>query len=113
MKFKNNRYGWQNLREGNILGIVDANGSVDSVFSASIEYHTNYWPISQIAWRWNNSQSLYWMIERRPNTEQVESIMRHITKRYGIKWFENGHHDWEHLQEMCKMEKKKLQLFPS
>jgi hypothetical protein len=28
----------------------------------------------------------------------MEAIMNHLTKKYGIRWLENGFHDMEHLE---------------
>ena len=34
---------------------------------------------------------------RRPSEEGIDAVMWHLTKRYGLLWWENGHHDIDHL----------------
>lgn len=99
---------WRKLRDGHILGIVDSYGSVDSVFTGDkVEFHAEHFGLHQCQWRWNNCQSLWWISsERRPTEEQEEAILRHLTKKYGLQFWENGHHDIDHLREKCKQEEQ-------
>jgi len=32
------------------------------------------------------------------SAEQYDAIQRHLTRKYGLKWWKNGHHDIDHLR---------------
>jgi hypothetical protein len=95
------------LLSGNILGVIDAYGAVHSVFTGDeIEYHSEHFPQqTHRLWRWNDNRSIHWFTsEGKLNGEEYEAVQRHLTKRYGIKWWENGHHDIDHLQTRAEAE---------
>ena len=51
-----------------------------------------------VMWRWCDRESIWWITsECRPNDEQYDAIQRHITKKYGLPFWENGHHDLDFL----------------
>ena len=102
---------WETLRSGTIVGIVD---SYDAVHSKL--FPLNY-PISDMfhesifgtkghcAWRWSFEDCITWITpEMKPNAEQYDSIQRHLTRRYGLKWWENGHHDIDDFLRHLEME---------
>lgn len=91
------------LWHGNILGIIDANGAVHSKFTGEeLEWHSSYWPTeTHWRWRWNNNKSIYWLLkDPRPDEEQWDAIRNHLTKKYNILWWDNGHHDIDHLRSL-------------
>ncbi len=95
---------WQDLRMGSIIGIVDSNDAVDSRFIPSALYlgdhsHSHYWPQRKNGlWRWMFDKGLTAFVpERAWAPEQTELIHRHITKLYGIQWWENGYHNLDHF----------------
>lgn len=90
---------WEKLRWGNITGVVDSYDSADSVLSEDLEYHAERWPsLTHCRWRWSYNQGIWWTVsEGRPNSEQLEIIRNHLTKKYGIEWMENGYHEWEKI----------------
>jgi hypothetical protein len=91
---------WERLRYGHIVGIVDSYGAVHSKFTENVEFHEALFPPAQCKWRWSHSKSLWWITaEARPDEEQEVAIQRHITRKYGLKWWENGHHDIDHLMK--------------
>jgi hypothetical protein len=93
---------WKKLREGNICGIVDSYGAVHSVLTETVEFHADHFPLSHCQWRWDFDESINWIsIERRPSEEQYEAIRTHLTKKYGIKWWDNGYHDIDHILTKC------------
>ena len=92
---------WGRLRHGNILGVVDSYGAVHSVFTGEkVDFHADHFATAHhCQWRWNDEESINWITaERKPNEEQYDAIQRHLTRKYGLKWWKNGHHDIDHLQ---------------
>lgn len=88
------------LRNGSIIGHVDAYGAVDSHFIPETERledhaHSRYWPGKKNGlWRWNFSNGLTAFVpERAPDAEGCEAVRNHLTKKYGIKFWDNGYHD--------------------
>ena len=99
------------LRDGHILGVIDAYGAVHSVFTGSdVAFHAEYFGLSQhCQWRWDDDHSVNWITEdRKPNEEEMDSIRRHLSKHYGLKWWENGHHDIDHLHRKWREEESYL-----
>lgn len=96
------------LRFGHIVGIIDAYGSVHSQFTDDrVVCHEEFWPICpHVRWRWCNSESIWFARCREITEEEMESIRNHLTKKYGLKWWENGHHDIDHLLNISKSKKK-------
>ncbi len=95
------------LIDGHIIGCIDAYGAVHSEFTGDdIGYHSEHFPQqTHRLWRWNNDKSIHWFTsENRLNAEETEAVRAHMTRKYGLKWFENGFHDWEHLQTRAKAE---------
>jgi hypothetical protein len=89
------------LQYGHILGVVDSYGAVHSVFTGdSVRFHAEYFPQHHCQWRWDFEGGISWISEEiKPDAEEMESIRWHLTKRYGLQWWENGHHDINHLQK--------------
>jgi len=100
---------FEQLRWGNICGIIDSYGAVDSQFTEKMEFHEEFWnPKPQICWRWNWNESIYWIPgSHRLNDEEYDSIIRHIEKKYGIKFWDNGHHDIDYFLKRLKKDRKK------
>lgn len=93
---------WKRLLWGNIVGVVDSYGAVHSVFTKDeIEHHDHHFPsITHCRWRWNHRESIYWCIgSDKPTEEEYAFIQMHLTKKYGLEWWENGHHDIQHLMK--------------
>lgn len=95
---------WLDLREGSIIGIVDSRDAVDSRFIAAdrlstAETHSAFWPAQAHGrWRWTFDKGpMAFVPESAPVGCQWEAVRRHITKRYGIEWWDNGYHDLHHL----------------
>ncbi len=104
---------FKRLLRGNILGIIDAYGAVHSVFTGeTIEHHGEHFPCqTHCQWRWNHRESIHWFLaSQKPSEEQYTAIQNHLTKRYGLEWWENGHHDIDHLIEKCESEYAKKDL---
>lgn len=96
---------WERLRKGHIVGIIDSHGVVHSEFTGpSIKFHTDFWPNQHHChWRWCHSRSLWWCSqEHKPKDEQFDDIRSHLTRKFGIKWQENGYHDIDFLQSKWK-----------
>lgn len=91
-----------NLLDDNILGIVDAYDCVHSLNTYErLGYHATHWPNqTRCRWRWDHDRSL-WEIGQSFRTEPflMDMIRNHLTKKFGIKWWENGHHDIDDLIE--------------
>lgn len=100
---KRNTEYWRKLRGGNILGIIDSHGCVHSKFTEHVEFHTAHFPISPIHWRWSFDRSTSWFASPyKPDIEQQDAIERHITKMYGIPFWDNGHHDIDFFLKKLK-----------
>lgn len=87
------------LLRGHIIGIIDFQGAIHSEFTGErVACHEEFWTQGQVKWRWNHNQSIWWITrECKPDDEQFDVIMRHLTKKFGLQWYENGHHDIPHL----------------
>lgn len=102
-KFDELRWGW-------IVGVVDAYDAVHSIFvpldSDRSLFHEDHFPTqSHKRWRWCYSNCFSKSVLVEPLSEEdYDRIMRHITKKYGIKFWSNGHHDINYF--MSKMSKK-------
>ena len=101
----NQKERFDKLLRGHIVGIVDSYGSVKSEFTGDkVAFHSEYFGEirHQCMWRWNHDRSIWWIsVEHRPDDEQYASIQTHLTKKYGLQWWENGHHDIDHLLKMA------------
>ena len=99
---------WGRLKSGHIIGIVDSYGAVHSEFTGDkVSFHAEHFQQSQCQWRWSHSNSIWWIsFEHQPNDEQYDSIMNHLKRKYGIEWWDNGHHDIDFLQKKWKKEEK-------
>jgi hypothetical protein len=97
------------LLSGDILGIVDYQGAVESVFTGDkVAFHRHYWPVAKhCQWRWCHRHGLQSFNEKKPDAEQVEAIRNHLTKKYGLRWWENGHHDIDDLVKRGIPERKR------
>lgn len=93
---------------GNIIGVVSSLDVVKSKFSSEdIWYHEDHWGSNRHykKWRWNNVDSLHWFLpEHKPDEAQIQFVRDHLSKSYGIKWLDNGRHDWGNLHK--QLEKK-------
>ena len=105
IKFRELECGW-------IVGVIDAYGSVSSKFvklgvDASC-MHGDIFPGNYFKlWRWSFDNS----IERSPmssefDIEDWDKIKRHITKKYRIRFWDNGYHDIDYFIEMAEKEEK-------
>lgn len=98
------------LRRAIIVGIVDHLGVVYSKASKYGEeraYHERDFKNAQVKWTWNFNDGIGWFSpENKPDSEQYDAIMRHITKTYGIKFWENGHHDLDYFEQKWSDQKK-------
>ena len=87
---------------GHILGYVDSYGAVHSRFTGmDIKHHSDYYPCvgHHGLWRWSNRQSIHWYVpDQGPDVEGMEAIRSHLTRKYGIRWWDNGWHDIDHLE---------------
>ena len=95
---------FMDLRAGFLIGIVDSNGAVDSRFVGydrlgKSEQHSTFWPgHTHGRWRWRFDGSLTAFVEESaPLPDEWEPIRTHITKRYGIRFWDTGYHDMDHF----------------
>jgi hypothetical protein len=104
---------FQELRDGYILGIID---SYDSIHSAFISLdnrgnycHADFWPTqTHKKWRWDFDDGIHKFCSESSWTEaDWDSIRTHITKKFGIKFWENGYHDLDYFEEKLKKEEMK------
>lgn len=93
------------LIQGNILGCIDSYGAVHSAFTGvTIAFHGDYFPCKKGYWRWNHRESIHWFrADQKLNEEQFESVRNHLSRKYSIKWWDNGFHDIDKLMENKKL----------
>lgn len=84
-----------------ILGVIDSNGAVKSAITKNIEHHADHFGVHvHKAWRWSYSQSITWFSDsNRLSFEESDAVMRHLTKKYGIPFWENGWHDLDYFKK--------------
>jgi len=88
-----------------ICGIIDSYGSVHSKFSIFILCHeTTFGLHARKAWRWSFQDSLVESIRSINSEDRIteiewSKIREHITKQYGIEWWENGYHNIDQFQK--------------
>jgi len=89
---------FERLLTGSILGVVDSYGAVHSEYITSeTKCHEDLWPgVTHCCWRWNHNNSVF-CIFGKPSEEDFDKIQRHLSRKYGLKWWDNGHHDIDHL----------------
>lgn len=99
---------WEALLHGHILGVVDSYGAVHSEFTGDrVAFHEEFFTKTHCQWRWSHDKSIWWITgEHRPTEEQEDAIQRHLTKKYRLQWWDNGHHDIDHLLKMAGVERK-------
>lgn len=89
------------LRWGSIVGVIDSYDSVHSEYCelGKPRFHEEIWPtICHKRWRWNFEDGLSKsFLGERLSDEDFDRVMSHLTRKYGIKWQENGYHDWQYL----------------
>lgn len=91
----------QLISQGFIIGVVTSLDVVESKFTGEeVAQHGDFWESTNHykKWRWSSDESLHWFLpDHKPNIEQAQFVRDHLTKKYGIKWFANGHHDCHDL----------------
>lgn len=91
---------FQQLRHANICGIIDSHGAVDSRLSPcgkGLLRHEDVWPMKLAGkWRWNFDKGIHCFCDTLTSDEH-EAIRTHLTKKHGLKWWDNGHHDLDHF----------------
>ena len=93
---------YQQLIDGNIIGIIDAYGAVHSQFTGEeLKCHADYWYSTNHGnWRWDWDKSIHWfMSESKLNSAQLDAVRNHLNKKYGIPFWDNGHHDIEYMMK--------------
>lgn len=87
------------------MGVIDSYDAVHSEFTGdNVKFHAERWPrVTHCRWRWSFDKSIYCVGEKL-TLEQYDLVMAHLTKRFGLLWWENGHHDIDHF--LAQMEKE-------
>ena len=110
---------WNDLSDSDIIGVIKSDGTVESVYVPFDPdnwgipddlYHSKHWPTNKhyIRWRWNFDRSVHFFrMDTRPTSENWITIGRHLTKRFSIPFWENGHHDLDFFKERFAEEKLK------
>ncbi len=103
---------------GNILGIIDHQGAVDSVFIPLDEMedwmHGDVYGLKGVfhRWRWFYSDGITTSGDSfrycgKMDVEDYDRIQRHLTKKYWLKFGDRGRLDWKHFMSKVKEEEKK------
>jgi len=98
-----------NLRKGYVIGIIDYYGCVHSKFFKLNEEHSHgntFQGSSFKRWRWY----AYKDIQISPfsstfDIEEIDKVRRHLTKKYRIKFTENGAPDLQFFKRKVEEEK--------
>lgn len=92
------------LREGSLIGIIDSQDAVHSRFIvadrlAIAQDHSSFWPTQKNGrWRWRFDGGLTAFVpENAPDAAQWEAVRTHVTKHYGVRFWDNGYHDLHHF----------------
>lgn len=98
---------WLLIHRAWIIGVVTSQGEVRSVCVdfEKAKMHGDYFANFPHAkrWRWDWTKSLRWSFgSEKPDAEESESVRRHITRKYGIQWWDNGHHDIDKLMAQAR-----------
>lgn len=97
---------WNRLLTGHILGIVNSYGMVVSEFGSEMREHAATVGTARCRWRWSHAKSLHWLtLEAAPDAEQAVDIRLHLSAKYGLRWWDDGHHDIWHLLAKCAEER--------
>lgn len=96
------------LQKGFIVGIIDNYGAVHSKFVKTNDdlSHESLFP-SKIfkRWRWTYHNSLEKSVLSSDfDIEDWDKVERHITKKYRIKFWDNGYHDLDYFNKKLKGE---------
>jgi len=83
--------------DGFIVGVVDHLDVVYSkfgMFSETTEIaHARDLPNAFCKWRWDFDRNIYYLLADKPTPTQFDFIRRHLTRKYNIRFWENGHFD--------------------
>lgn len=96
-------------RWGSIVGVID---SYDAVHSQHVPleegpaFHDDLFPMqTHKRWRWTFCDCFsVSVLGDKLTDEDYDLVMAHMTKKYGIKFWENGHHDIDNF--ISKMSKE-------
>ena len=101
---------YQKLRNCTIIGYIDYLGAVHSVRFNTIRgrgTHSDIWGKVQKGWDWDYNSGIDFSIYRHQfDKEDWDKIRRHLTKKYGVQWNENGSHDCDYIDKMVEKESK-------
>ena len=90
-----------------IIGIVD---SYDAVHSRIYDFenadmHGDIWPMQNFnRWRWNSDDGFNTFSGDSLSVEHCDFIVRHIARKYGIKFHPEGYHDIKYLMKKAGRE---------
>lgn len=108
---------WSRLRDGSIVGIIDSYGAVHSQFCPFNEskFHEELFYLfpgfgGSIRWRWNYDDGIGGLTGSTWTPQEYDQIRTHLTKKYGIRWWENGFHDLDFLESKMQKEETKAVL---
>lgn len=97
-----------NLFKIQIVGIIDQYGAVHSKVVKDIaeENHGSCFPCRCFhRWRWGYQSGLKKsMLSSEFTDEDWDKIRRHLTKKYTIKFWDNGYHDIDDIMKRFKDE---------
>ncbi len=92
------------LTNGHILGVIDNYGAIHSRYTpfGDPDYrlmHGDIWPgVHHKRWRWTHDAGLRLScVGETLEMGEADDVRAHITKRFGLLWWENGFHDIHHL----------------
>ena len=103
---------FQELRDGYILGIIDSYDAIHSEFISKNNRgnycREDFWPTqTHKRWRWNFDEGIHKFYSGEWGNDDWSIIINHITKKFGIKFWENGYHDLDYFEEKLKKEELK------
>ena len=96
------------LNSGFIAGCIDAYGAVHSVFDPDdVPCHADHFTTTHVLWRWSTHGNIDWSVysDEDRTIEHTDLIRSHLTRTYGIRFYENGHYDVNHFCDMLDKEK--------
>ena len=89
--------------ENNIVGIIDNYDCVHSVMVShdDDQFHSSHFSQQtnrKWRWSWDRSVETNWSITSLTKEDRM-MIREHLTKKYDIPFWENGHHDIQYMKK--------------
>lgn len=92
-----------------IVGVITNQGQILSICDDfdTILAHGDYYPLVQKRWRWSYQNGLTSVQHHMFDDDDWQFVRDHLTKKYGIPFWDNGYHDIDYFQKLKEKKPKK------